>query len=116
MPHIAFDQKIDLKDFSKKFKQILKTEPNLIKISTIFVDKDARKGLLPTTTISNIKQQFLIEISTSDSKTTLRLYPNTDPTKTNEVKISLALLAKQILDHYTNFKITKTNLADFINR
>lgn len=115
MPHIVFDEKIDLDDFSKKFTQIFRKEPILIKITNIFVDKDNLTALLPTVVISDQHQQFLIEISTRKSKTTIRLYPNTDPEKTNGVKISMALLAEQIMGIYPHFKITKTNLSDYLN-
>lgn len=114
MPHIVFDQRIDLHDFSKKFKPIFQKEPNLIKITTIFVDVDNLMALLPSVVISNINQQFLIEISTSTSKTTIRLYPGTDPEKTDGVKTSMALLAKQIKEFYPKFNITKTNLEDYL--
>ncbi len=114
MPHIVFDKKIDLADFSQKFIPIFQKENPLIKVTTIFVDKDNLIALLPTVVISDINQQFLIEISTSTDKTTIRLYPGTDPEKTDGVKTSMALLAKQIIDCYGDFQVTKTNLSDFL--
>ena len=114
MPHIVFDKKIDLQRFSKQFHPIFQKEPYLIKITTIFVDMDNRMALFPSVVISDLHQQFLIEISTSDSKTTIRLYPGTDPEKTDGVKTSMALLAKQIIELYPEFNITKTNLHDYL--
>ena len=113
MPHIVFDKKIDLKDFSEKFVPIFQKEP-LVKISTIYVDKDNLTALLPSLVISELHQQYFIEISTSESKTTIRLYPGTDPEKTDGVKKSMALLAKQIEDNYDDFHITKTNLSEHL--
>lgn len=114
MPHIVFDKKIDLQKFSKQFQSIFQKEPILIKITTIFVDKDNLRALLPSVVISDIQQQFLIEISTSVSKTTIRLYPETDPEKTDGVKASMALLAKQVIETNPEFKVTKTNLSDYL--
>lgn len=111
MPHIVFDKKIDLVEFSKKFKPIFIKKEFLIKISTIFVDKDSLSALLPTVIISKLHQEFFIEISTSKLKTTIRLLPISNPKKTNEVKESMMLVARQILDNYNNFKITKTNIT-----
>jgi hypothetical protein len=110
LPHIVFDKKIDLVDFSKKFKPIFLKKEFLIKISRIFVDSDCLSALLPTVIISKLHQEFFIEISTSKSKTTIRLLPISDPKKTNEVKESMVLVARQILDNYNTFKITKTNI------
>ncbi len=110
MPHVVFDKKIDLLDFSKKFTPIFQKEPFLVKVQTIFVDKDNLTALLPAVVISDLHQKYFIEISTGKSKTTIRLYPSTDPKKTDAVKESLILVAKQILNNYNDFKITQTNL------
>jgi len=110
MPHIVFDQKVDLFDFSKKFKPIFFKKDFLVKIPTIFVDKDNLKALLPTFVISKLHQRYFIEISTTQFKTTIRLLPITDPKKTIEVKESIILVGKQILENYSNFKIIQTNI------
>ena len=112
MPHIVFDKRIDLEDFSKNFLPIFQKEPILIKTNTIFIDQHLLTALLPTIVISDIHQEFFIEISTRKMKSTIRLYPGTDPEKTDGVKMSMALLAKQILHQYPDFKISKTNLDD----
>lgn len=114
MPHIVFENKIDLTDFSQKFSPIFKRDSPLIKIQTIFVDKDNFTALLPTVVIDESHQEFLIELSTRKEKTTIHLYPNTDPEKTDAVKMAMALLAKQIVETYSDFKITKTNLSNYL--
>ena len=116
MPHIVFNQKIDLMDYSKKFIPIFKKEISMIKINDIFVNKENNTALLPTIAISEIHQQYFIEISTQKNKTTIRLYPETDPEKTHIVKTSMVLLAEQIITNYSNFQITKTNLNDYIKK
>jgi hypothetical protein len=60
-------------------------------------------------------REFLIEISTTKLKTTIRLYPLTDPDKTDGVKSSLALLTKYLLIVYPDLKITKSNIFDYID-
>ena len=114
MPHIVFENRLDLNNFSQKFIPVFKRDSTLIKIQTIFVDKDNFTALLPTVVIDKTHQEFLIELSTRKEKTTIRLYPNTDPQKTDGVKTAMALLAKQIMDTYPDFKITKTNLSNYL--
>ena len=114
MPHIVFENRLDLNKFSQKFSPIFQRDSTLIKIQTIFVDKDNFTALLPTVVIDKNHQEFLIELSTRKNKTTIRLYPNIDPEKTDGVKTAMALLAKQIMDYYPNFKITKTNLSNYL--
>ena len=114
MPHIVFNQRINLNDFLNEFNPIFQKEPILIKIQTVFVDKDCLTALLPTVVISESHQEFLIEISTRQEKTTIRLYPGTDPEKTDGVKTAMALLAKQIINSHPDYEVTKTNLFDYI--
>ncbi|PHY09398.1 MAG: hypothetical protein CK527_01975 [Nitrosarchaeum sp.] len=113
MPHVVFSRKIDLLDLSKNFTGLFQKNPVLIKISAIFVQNNGFSALLPTIIIDNIHREFLIEISTTKLKTTIRLYPVTDPDKTDGVKLSFALLAKYLLVVYPDLKITKSNIFDY---
>lgn len=114
MPHIVFENRINLNEFSQTFFPTFQRVSTIIKIQTIFVDKDNFTALLPTVVIDKNHQEFLIESSTKKDKTTIRLYPNTDPKKTNGVRMTMALLAKQIINTYPDFKITKTNLSNYL--
>ena len=113
LPHVVFTRKIDLLDLSKNFTGLFQKNPVLIKISAIFVQNNGFSALLPTIIIDNIHREFLIEISTTKLKTTIRLYPVTDPDKTDGVKLSFALLAKYLLVVYPDLKITKSNIFDY---
>ena len=73
-----------------------------------------RIALVPVVVIDKLHQQFLIEITTRKNKTTVRLFPGTDPEKTDGVKMSLGLTAKMISEKNPDHKITKTNIKDFL--
>ena len=115
MPHVVFDKKIGLCDYSKKFFPIFQKKPLLIRISTIFIDKENLTALLPTVLVSDIHQQYLIEIFTTQSKTTIILCSLTDPAKIYGVKSSIALLANNIMKTYSNFLIQKSNLSKYLS-
>lgn len=114
MPHVVFDKKIDLELFSKNFQEKIIKKPFLIKILDVFLDRKKRIALIPTVVIDKLHQQFLIEISTRQDKTTIRLFPGTDPEKTEGVKISLGLVAKIIQEINPNHRITNTNIGEFL--
>lgn len=115
LPHIVFDKKIDLFALTKDFQEIFQKTPALIKISSAFVEHNGLAALFPVVVIDNMHQDFLIEISTRKSKTTIRLYPQTDPAaKTDGVKLSIVLLSKYLLDIFPDLKVTKTNLTEYI--
>ena len=114
MPHIVFDKEIYLESFSEEFKETMIKKPFLIKLLDVFLDREKRMALVPAVVIDNMHQQFFIEISTRQDKTTIRLFPGTDPEKTKDVKMSLGLAAKIIQETNPNFKITKTNIGEFL--
>ena len=91
MPHVVFDKMIDLSMFSEKFREIFQKEPMLIKVENIFTDRHKRLALLPAVVIDSQNQNFLIEINVKEEKTTVRLYPKTDPEKTEGVLAALSI-------------------------
>jgi hypothetical protein len=114
MPHVVFDKEIDLESFSVEFKETMIKEPFLIKLLDVYTNKEKRVALVPAVVIDKLHQQFLIEISTRKDKTTIRLFPGTDPEKTDGVRMSLGLTAKIIQEINPNHKITKTNIDAFL--
>ena len=114
MPHVVFNTKIDLEGLSKKFQNIFQKEPFLIKIQNIFLDRAKRCALIPTVVIDEKNQQFLIEITSREGKTTVRLYPGTDPVKTDGVKTAIGILVKIIQETFSEAIITKTNITKYI--
>ena len=114
MPHVVFDKEIDLESFSTEFKEMTIKKPFLIKLLDVYTNKERRVALVPAVVIDKLHQRFLIEISTRKDKTTIRLFPGTDPEKTDGVKMSLGLTAKIIQGMNPSLKITKTNIDGFL--
>ena len=114
MPHVVLNTKIDLEGFSKKFQNIFQKKPFLIKIQNIFLDREKRCALVPTVVIDEKNQQFLIEINSREGKTTVRLYPGTDPEKTDGVKTAMGILVKKIQETFSEAMITKSNIENYI--
>lgn len=50
----------------------------------------------------------------NNEKTTIRLYPLTDPEKTMGVKRSLAIVAANLSKIFPNIKVSKTNISEFL--
>ena len=114
MPHVVFDQKLDLSKFVTLFTETILKDSILIKLQNIYVDKAERSALVSSVVIDTQHQQFFIEIVTRENKTTVRLFPLTDPEKTDGVKRSLALLSNLIKKSNPAFVITKTNIGEFL--
>ena len=113
MPHIVLNKSLNLFDFSILFKPIFQKLP-LIKIQDMYIDTRGTNALLNTIVNDDSHHEFFIQIMTNKDKTTIRLYPLTDPEKTDAVKQSLANLCLQIQKHYPDMKVIKSNLWDYI--
>ena len=116
MPHVVFDQKLNLSEFASRFEEKILKKPALIKLQNIYVDKAERNALVSTVVIDSQHQQFFIEIVTRENKTTVRLFPLTDPEKTDGVKRSLGLLSNLIQKLNPKFVISKTNIDEFLDK
>ena len=114
MPHAVLDKTINLQEYAKKFQTIVKKDDGLIKMDNIFVDKDNQTALLPTLVMGKEKQNFFIQILASVEKTTIRLYPLTDPKKTDGVKTALGLVTSDLMKREQNASVVRTNIGEFI--
>ena len=115
MPHIVLDKSLNLFDFSILFKPLFQKSP-LIKIQDMYVDTRGTTALLSTVVIDDSHHEFFIQVITNKNKTTIRLYPLTDPEKTDAVKQSLANLCLQIQQYYPNMNVIKSNLWDYLKK
>ena len=113
MPHIVLDKSLNLFDFAILFKPLFQKSP-LIKIQDMYIDTRGNTALLPVIIIDDSHHEFFIQLMTSKDKTTIRLYPLTDPEKTDTVKQSLANVCLEIQKHYPDMKVVKSNLWDYI--
>jgi len=113
MPHIVLDRSLNLFDFSILFKPLFQKSP-LIKIQDMYIDTRGTNALLSTVVIDDSHHEFFIQLIANKNKTTIRLYPLTDPVKTDAVKQSLANLCLEIQRYYPDMKVIKSNLWDYI--
>jgi hypothetical protein len=115
MPHIVFDGKIDLEKIGKNFAPIVIKSEFLIKIKDMFPNSNKQNALFSTIVIDEFHQEFFIQVLTNKEKTTVRLYPLTDPKKTDSVKKAMVLISQLIKSNSPKLKITKTNLQDYLS-
>lgn len=114
VPHIVLNDIVNLEALESKFEPILQKGKPLIKINDMFIHHKKHTALFSVVIIDELHQEYFIEVSTRELKTTIRLLPLTDPQKTDAVKKSLVLVFDLIKKHYPSHKITKTTLQNFI--
>ena len=126
MPHVVLTNVYDFEIFYNNFKKdvlILKDENNkektntIIKFEEVLLNKNRNLILIKTVSIenTNTSQTYYIMINKKDTQITIRLDPLTDPmNKTDAVKISLAIIAKQYKKLDPSISIGKTNLEQYL--
>ena len=83
----------------------------------MYLNTRKNNALFSTVTIEKgTSQEFFIELLTADSKTTIRLFPLTDPKKTDSVKYALVHVSRLISELDSSLNITKTNLQDYLGK
>ena len=116
MPHIVLNGNVDLEKIQDEFQVIFEKNDHIIRLKEMYVNSSKNNALVHTLVIDEENQEFFIEVLTSKDKTTIRLYPLTDPKKTDSVKISMVLLCGFIKKIYPDLLVGKTNLQDYLSK
>jgi hypothetical protein len=113
MPHVIFDNGINLEEFSSRFQNIVQERPFPIKIDDIFLDKKKKRALIPVTSDKN-NQEFMIEIISMQERSTLSIFSDESLRKSDFAKSAMGLIAKSILKTFANIRIFSTDIENYI--
>ncbi len=113
MPHVIFDNGINLEEFSSRFQNIVQEKPFPIKIDDIFLDKKKKRALIPVTS-DNDNQEFIIEIISMQKRSTLSIFSDESLKKSDFAKSAMGLIAKSILRTFANIRIFSTDIENYI--
>ena len=121
MPHIVLSGSILLSNAFEDMEKILFKDQKsniIVRIENYFINQPGNTILAKTVAVDEKPQSFYIMVMNREDKTTIRLDPQTDPEKTDGVKIALALMAKRIqeIEKAHNLYVSKTNIQEFIDK
>ncbi len=116
MPHVVLNGNVSLRDIFDKMKPVIRRDDHLIlRTSRKYIDDEERSILTEALVIENgRKSSFLVLLSSREDGLVVRIYPGSSVEKTDGVKRILAEIARQLLDAFTNLKVGKTNLQEFL--
>lgn len=112
---MVFNGKINLESIQTNFNPVIVKTDSLIKLKDIYLNKTQNNALISTIVIDNEHQEFFIEVISGDEKTTIRLYPLTDPKKTDSVRKAMVLVSLIIKKQYPKLPVGKTNLQEYLS-
>jgi hypothetical protein len=116
MPHIVLNGPADLEKFFNDYTPIvLQQSGEVLKLLNIFMGQDRRTLLIEALAAAGGPPiRFLVLVTSQDNRTTVRLYPGTDPEKTRGVKKILALVAADLKNMNPGCTYGQTNLPDLL--
>jgi hypothetical protein len=116
MPHIVIEGPLQLASFFKTYAPCVHALPGgALKLMDAFLSQNGSNMLVEAIAAEGgPPNRFFIQILQHDRKTTVKLYPGSDPEKTPGVKKLLALVARQIRLNCPGTAYGSTNLNDYL--
>jgi len=116
MPHILLEGPVDLISFFTRYEPLIQnTSGEILKLQTAFINQARNTVLIEALAVeAGPPNRFFVQVGNKDRKTTVRIYPGSDPEKTPGTKKLLALVAKQLKDQSPDIEYGSTNLKDFL--
>ena len=116
MPHIVIEGMPSLETFFRTYKPSEHSLPGgALKLLNIFINPEHTCILIEAIAAEGgPPNRFLVQVLQHDLKTTVKIYPGTDPEKTPGVKKLLALVAHQFITKFDGTKYGPSNLQDYL--
>ena len=116
MPHVVIE---DAPDLAAVFRGLApfaeRTDERILRLADLYLNRAGRAALLDCVVIDKgVAVSFFVLLAQRDTQLTVRLYPLTDPEKTEGVKRLLALIAVRVRDLAPASRFGKTNLQDYL--
>ncbi len=116
MPHIVLKGPVDLHSFYTGHKPVAReVAGEILKLHNIFMNQRGDILLIEALAVEHgPPNRFFVQIGRKDAKTTVKIYPGSDPEKTPGVKKLLALVAQQVKARNPQADYGHTNLQEFL--
>jgi hypothetical protein len=116
MPHIVIEGNFQLAAFFNAYAPAVHQIPGgALKLMDAFINHTGGSMLIEAVAAEGgPPNRFFIQILQHEMKTTVKLYPGSDPEKTPGVKKLLALAARQILTACPGTAYGSTNLSGYL--
>ena len=116
MPHVVLDGPVDISGFCRAYRPVTQHHPGgILKLQTAYVGIDGTEVLIEAISVEDGPPvRFLVQILCRGDRTTVKVYPGTDPEKTDGVKKIIALTARMLKECSPGVRYGTTNLGGFL--
>ena len=116
MPHVVIENAPDLAEVVRGLAPFAeRKDQQILRLADLYLNRGGRAALLECVVIdTGVALSFFVLLAQRENQITVRLYPLTDPEKTDGVKRLLALIAVRIRELVPASRFGKTNLQAFL--
>lgn len=116
MPHIVINGTFSLEEFAACYSPLVQDVPGgALKLMDMFLNQERTCALIEALAAEGgPPNRFFVMLSQRGEKTTVKIYPGSDPEKTPGVKKLLALVARQVREAFPETVYGSTNLQDYL--
>ncbi len=116
MPHVVIENAPDLAGVFRGLAPFAeRADEQILRLADLYLNRAGRTALLECVVIDKgVAVSFFVLLAQREDQLTVRLYPLTDPEKTEGVKRLLALIAVRVRDLAPASRFGKTNLQDYL--
>lgn len=116
MPHVVLEGRLDIQRFCTVYQPLVHRESDkILKLQHAYVSTTRDEVLIEAVALQDgHPQRFLVQVLVRDNRATVKLYPGTDPEKTDAVKKTVALVARQLMDCSPGVRYGSTNIGEFL--
>jgi len=116
MPHVVIENAPDLAAVVRDLAPFAeRRDEQILRLADLYLNRSGRAALLECVVIDKgVAVSFFALLAQKENQITVRLYPLTDPEKTDGVKRLLALIAVRVRDLVPASRFGKTNLEGYL--
>ena len=116
MPHVVIENAPDLEVVFRGLASFAeRRDEQILRLADLYLNRAGSAALLECVVIDKgVAVSFFVVLAQRENQITVRLYPLTDPEKTEGVKRLLALIAVRVRDLVPASRFGKTNLQAYL--
>ncbi len=116
MPHIVLEGPVDLPQFFSTHTSSAEEHPGkILKLQNSYISRDKNSVLIEALAVEGgPPNRFLVQVVRKGEKTTVKIYPGSDPEKTDGLKKILAIVAHRLKKGNPDSRYGSTNLQDYL--
>jgi len=117
MPHVVIEGEVSLQTLFDAFEPIeVRSGRDILKATEMYLGRAGHSAFVECIAVEGRARTFLIVLDRKPTGLTIRLYPPTDPEKTDGVRRLLGLVAARVIRRFPRCTYGATNIEGYLVR